>query len=64
MGHKLDPTTSAYFKEDPETLKEEYIQVVEQINVNQDIEVKTVTTGGYDQLINDSKEKEKQIKAV
>ena len=64
MGHKLDPTTSAYFKADPETLKEEYIQIVEQLNVNQDIEVKTVTTEGYDQLLIDSKDKGDQIEAM
>ncbi len=60
MGHKLDPTTSAYFKADPETLKEEYIQIVEQLNVNQDIKVKTQTTEGYDQLITDSKAKDEK----
>ena len=60
MGHKLYPTTSAYFKADPETLKEEYIQIVEQLNVNQDIKVKTQTTEGYDQLITDSKAKDEK----
>ena len=64
MGHKLDPTTSAYFKANPETLKEEYIQIVEQLNVNQDIEIKTVTTEGYDQLLIDSKDKGDQIEAM
>ena len=27
MGHTLDSTTSAYFKADPESVKEEYTQV-------------------------------------
>lgn len=64
MGHKLDTTTSAYFKADPKALKEEYIQIVEHVNVNQEIEVRTVTTESYDQLLKDSKEKEKKLKAM
>jgi len=64
MGHKLDQTTSAYFKADPKTLKEEYIQIVEHVNVNQEIKVKTVTTDGYDQLLNDSKAKDEKLKAL
>jgi integrase len=62
MGHKLDSTTSAYFKADPEAVKEEYIQFLSHLTINQNIEVKTVTTEGYDQLLKDSKEKKEKIK--
>ena len=64
MGHKLDSTTSAYFKADPEAIKEEYIQFLSHLTTNQKIEVKTVTTQGYDQLLKDSKEKKEKINAM
>lgn len=64
MGHKLDSTTSAYFKADPEAIKEEYIQFISHLTVNQNVEVKTVTTEGYDQLLKDSKEKREKIKSM
>ena len=37
------------------------MQIVEQLNVNQDIKVKTQTTEGYDQLIIDSKAKDEKM---
>ena len=64
MGHMLDSTTSAYFKADPESIKEEYIQILSHLTTNQKIKVKTVTTEGYDQLLKDSKEKEEKIKIM
>jgi len=64
LAHKLDSTTSAYFKADPESVKEEYVQFMDQLTTNQKIEVKTVTASGYDQLLKDSKEKEEKLKSM
>jgi len=63
LGHTLDTTTSAYFKADPVALKEEYIQIVNHLT-SQEIKVKTITTEGYDQLLNDSKKKDDKISAM
>ena len=50
MGHRLDTTTSAYFKADPVALKEEYIQIVNHLTINQEINVKTVQSAEYTEL--------------
>lgn len=63
LGHTIDTTTSAYFKADPEAVKDEYIQIVNHLTT-QEIKVKTVTTEGYDQLLKDSKDKDVKIDAM
>lgn len=64
MGHELDQTTGSYFKADPITVKEEYIQIVTHLTVNTNEKVKPVTTEGYDQLIKDSKDKDEKLEAL
>lgn len=34
LGHTIDPTTDAYFKADPESLKPDYLEVVDQLTTN------------------------------
>jgi integrase len=41
MGHKLDPTTGAYFKADPETVKEDYIQILDQLTTSK-VQIKLI----------------------
>ena len=41
MGHTLDSTTSAYFKADPQSIKEEYVQVLNHLTTNQKIVIRT-----------------------
>jgi Site-specific recombinase XerD len=50
LGHSIDNTTGAYFKADPETLKEDYFEVVDEISTKE-VKVKTITTEGYDNLL-------------
>lgn len=50
MGHSIDGTTSAYFKADPEALKEDYLEVVDQLSTDQ-VEVKIIRTEAYDELL-------------
>jgi integrase len=64
MGHELDQTTGSYFKADPIAVKEEYIQIVTYLTVNTNEEAKPITIEGYDQLIEDSKHKDKKLKAL
>jgi integrase len=63
LGHTIDNTTSAYFKADPEAVKDEYIQIINHLTT-QEIKVKTVTTEGYDQLLKDSKNKDDKLAAM
>ncbi|AUB59379.1 hypothetical protein BK009_00990 [Methanobacterium subterraneum] len=64
MGHSVDSTTEAYFKADPEAVKEEYKQVVDHLTITQDIKFKPVTTEGYDQLLKELREKDKDYKIL
>lgn len=34
LGHTIDPTTDAYFKADPESLKQDYMEVIDQVTTN------------------------------
>jgi integrase len=43
MGHTQDTTTTAYFKADPQAIREEYIQVLNHLTTNQ-VEIKLVET--------------------
>lgn len=64
LGHSLDGTTGAYFKADPDTLKEDYLEVVNELSIK-DIEVKSIDSPEYKELKemyeNDSKAKDKEI---
>ena len=70
MGHTLDSTTSAYFKADPETIKDEYLDIVNKLSTNE-VEVIKISSEGYKEVkseIEDLKLKqvlyERQIKAL
>ncbi|MCZ3366659.1 MULTISPECIES: tyrosine-type recombinase/integrase [Methanobacterium] len=41
MGHTIDSTTSAYFKVDPESLREEYIEVVDKLTTD-NVQIKII----------------------
>lgn len=41
MGHTIDITTDAYFKPDPEAIKEDYIEIVDQLTTNK-VQIKVV----------------------
>jgi len=60
MGHKIDKTTSAYFKADPQTIKEEYILILDHLTTNQ-VKIKNVPSERLDQVIKDSESKDKQM---
>lgn len=50
LGHTIDNTTNAYFKADSETLKVEYIEIVNQLSTDQ-VEVKIIRNDAYDEVI-------------
>lgn len=41
LGHSIDRTTSAYFKADPEALKEEYVEVLDQLTTDK-VQIKII----------------------
>lgn len=43
MGHNIDDTNSAYFKADPEAVKEDYIKIMDQL-VTDRVEIKVINT--------------------
>ena len=47
LGHKIDDTTDAYFKADPEALKEDYIDLVDQLTTDK---VKVVLVDKYESI--------------
>ncbi|UTB33427.1 MAG: site-specific integrase [Methanobacterium sp. ERen5] len=68
LGHSVDKTTGAYFKADPESVRDKYLDVVGQISTSA---VKVVVVDRYDEVkdeIEDLKLKqvlyERQIKAL
>ncbi|MCE7698486.1 MAG: hypothetical protein K8E24_006480 [Methanobacterium paludis] len=70
LGHTIDGTTDAYFKADSETLKVEYLEVVDQLSTDQ-VEVKIIRTEAYDEVITELEKLklnqvlyERQIKAL
>ena len=58
LGHTIDPTTSAYFKADPESVKEEYITVLNQLTTDK-VEIKLINQ--YDDLSEKLDQKEDEI---
>lgn len=63
LGHKINPVTEAYFKNDPQTLKAKYIEAVESLTLEK-VKVKNVTTKEYDLILRDSKEKDGKITSL
>ncbi|EKF86852.1 integrase family protein [Methanobacterium formicicum DSM 3637] len=63
LGHKINPVTEAYFKNDPQTLKAKYMEAVENLTLEK-VKVKNVTTQEYDLLIRDSKDKDGKITSL
>lgn len=49
MGHTIDSTTNSYFKADPETIKVEYLEIINQISTDQ-VEVKIIRTEAYEEI--------------
>lgn len=58
MGHNLDPTTSAYFKPDPESLKEDYIEVLDQLTTNK---VQVMIVNKYESLLKEVEDLKDEI---
>lgn len=50
LGHSISNQTASYFKADPGAVKEEYIQIVDQLSVNEEVEPRTVTSEGFNVL--------------
>lgn len=60
LGYKIDNIKLAYYKNNPEILKKEYLKGLRNITFE---EIKIVTTDRYDNIINELKiEKEERIK--
>ncbi|NMC34966.1 MAG: hypothetical protein GYA36_21305, partial [Veillonellaceae bacterium] len=57
LGHKINPVTEAYFKNDPQTLKAKYIDAYENLTLEKVI-IKDATTKQYDDLLEKLKNKE------
>lgn len=62
LGHKINPVTEAYFKNDPIALKAKYMDAVENLTLEK-VKIKNVTTKEYDHIIRQlSEEKEERKK--
>jgi integrase len=61
LGHNIDKKTNAYFKADSETLKEEYLTVLNQLSIEK-VKVKSVRTKEYDQLLKELRNKDEEYK--
>lgn len=61
LGHTIDKTTEAYFKADPESLREDYISVVNELSTI-DYEVKTIESPEFKEL-KDNYEKDAKAKS-
>jgi len=62
LGHKIDNIKSAYYKNNPTSLKEEYLKGLKNITL-EEVKVEIVTTERYDNIIRDlTEEKEKRKK--
>lgn len=57
LGHKINPVTEAYFKNDPQTLKAKYIDAFENLTLEKVI-IRDATTRQYDDLLEKLKNKE------
>ncbi len=51
LGHTIEGTTNAYFKADLESVREEYIEIVNKLSTSK-VEVKIVRIG-YDRIISE-----------
>ncbi|MGB9937416.1 MAG: hypothetical protein ACPK7O_06820 [Methanobacterium sp.] len=60
LAHKLSRLDGAYFKINVDDLKKDYMKVIEDLSIEK-IKVKKVTTPEYDELLKDSKIKDKEI---
>jgi integrase len=58
MGHNLDSTTSAYFKADPQTIKEEYLKALNYLTTNA-VEIKLINQ--YEDLAEKLDQKDDEI---
>jgi integrase len=63
LGHKINPVTEVYFKNDPKALKTKYMEAVEKLTLEK-VKVKKVTTNEYDQILRDSKNKDDKIASL
>jgi integrase len=59
MGHTIDSTTSAYFRADPESLKEDYLDVVNELSVDN---TKVVKANNLEELLNALREQGIKVK--
>lgn len=59
MGHTIDAVTGAYFKNDPQTVKEEYLTILDHLTTNK-VEIKLINQ--YDDLSEKLDQKEEEIK--
>ena len=61
LGHTIDSVTGAYFKSDPQAVKEEYIKVLDQLTTKK-IEIKLINT--YDSINEELEQKEQKIRSL
>lgn len=59
MGHTIDNTTSAYFRPDPETMKEYYIDAIDQLTTNK-VQIKVIDR--YEDVTKRMKDLENEIR--
>ena len=61
MGHAIDTTTSAYFKADPQAIKEEYIKVLDHLTTKA---VKIKLINQYEELNNENVQLKNEIEEI
>ena len=63
LGHKIDNTKAAYFKNNVEKLKEHYLDGLEGLTMEK-VKVKKVSTPEYDSLIDKLGDREQEVEAL
>lgn len=59
LGHRINPITEAYFKNDPVKLKSQYMTAVDRLTLEK-IKIKTLHTKAYEHLLEKLKKKEEE----
>lgn len=63
LGHSIPPTTAAYYKSDPESLRFEYLQVVDSLSISR-VEVHDIKSDDYLKLEKHLEERDNEIKDI
>ncbi len=61
LGHKINKTTEAYFKSNPNSLKTQYMKLVEDLSI-ESVKVRRIESEEVKNIVNELNEKDKRLK--